>query len=92
MDAPTTLPGSWDEAADIVVVGLGAAGFATSANVTIAEVTDGGGSEIAVTGSGNSINIRPASIHFCIHVCQLALHQLEGANGLTKLFSIMNIW
>ena len=30
MDAPTTLPDSWDEAADIVVVGLGAAGFATS--------------------------------------------------------------
>ena len=30
MDAPTTLPEFWDEAADIVVVGLGAAGFATS--------------------------------------------------------------
>ena len=30
MEAPTALPDSWDETADIVVVGLGAAGFATS--------------------------------------------------------------
>ena len=30
MDAPTKLPDAWDETADIVVVGVGAAGLATS--------------------------------------------------------------
>ena len=30
MNAPSTLPEFWDQAADIVVVGLGAAGFAPS--------------------------------------------------------------
>ena len=30
MDAPTTLPESWDEETDIVIVGFGGAGFAAS--------------------------------------------------------------
>lgn len=61
MDAPTTLPASWDEEADIVVVGFGAAGFAASvtacelgADVLILEKApeDEAGGNTKVAGQG----------------------------------------
>jgi len=65
MDAPTTLPDSWDEEADIVVVGFGGAGFAAAvtahelgADVLILEKApegeEGGNTKVAGQGYLNA--------------------------------------
>jgi len=74
MDAPTTLPDSWDETADIVVVGLGGAGFATSvtahelgADVLILEKApegeEGGNTKVAGQGYLNTSNPESAATY-----------------------------
>ena len=74
MDAPTKLPDAWDETADIVVVGFGAAGFATSvtahdlgADVLILEKApegeEGGNTRVAGQGYLNTSNPRSAEAY-----------------------------
>jgi succinate dehydrogenase/fumarate reductase flavoprotein subunit len=71
MDAPNVIPESWDEAADIVVVGFGAAGFAASvtahelgADVLILEKApegkEGGNTKVARQGYLNTYNEQSA--------------------------------
>ena len=45
----------------------------------------------AVAGLGDGVHVRLAGIHRRIHVGELALHELEGADRLAELLTLMDV-